>query len=648
MNKKGAKMESKRPVALNVENYHKLCKSFLKELKNILGNEDETPNVREAVGAIIPALENIIQSLTQNNFANFDKHFEEFSKAAEEAGIAIEKSEKENKIKVTGLIKFINTSNEFIENNKEAIEAALQELNEQAEVALRELNEQADLLDLELQLEGAPTRAEPLSISVIEQPTSEEKSQKQEDPEQHIDDIINALLKECNVHLSSLKKIKEQCNKYTRDFVNIEIDGKSLSTSITELNMTITFIKKLMNILIQEDKDATEILQSFHKQYSASNKSSTILNDFVDNIDKIHYENHLPEKISTQQPAGLGVEPVKVSEIKESPVPMGTLTYADYENRIRKINETINTQVLACHAHKDEINTHQTTIQNLNLGKKLTEDFTQLSNLIERIGNLNQKAKEIYGNDLEIKKQENPSLTFDPLNSKSIEGSTLDGAKTYFTLENQAQIELSLGALEHMKGLTNLATLLENTKTQILNKETAEIKHRLDASDAYSQRLRQSIMRAVNSDETVKEVTDEDLKTLIENNVEMKDIIEALKKQTQTTTLSTKVTDGLKKLKAIHDAKKCLLTNDVSYEDKMNNFITELKKNREILNKRRDSAFLTFVKALGVATATLAGLVAGPVTGYLAYQRLFGKDKSHGSRFVNEMIHQHQKTFKSK
>ena len=97
--------------------------------------------------------------------------------------------------------------------------------------------------------------------------------------------------------------------------------------------------------------------------------------------------------------------------------------------------------------------------------------------------------------------------------------------------------------------------------------------------------------------------------------------------------------DALSKYRIVKELNNTLKTNE-TVQTKLDTFhgILANKENVAILTKRRDTAFVTFVKTLGVTAATILGLpLAGfgaIATGYLAYKRLFS---THGGKFIDEV-----------
>jgi hypothetical protein len=75
------------------------------------------------------------------------------------------------------------------------------------------------------------------------------------------------------------------------------------------------------------------------------------------------------------------------------------------------------------------------------------------------------------------------------------------------------------------------------------------------------------------------------------------------------------------------------LTGNNSDREKVELCIAVLKKNRDLLATRRDSGFMTFVKALGVIAASI--FTVG-IASYPTYQRLFGKQATRGKVLMSE------------
>lgn len=73
--------------------------------------------------------------------------------------------------------------------------------------------------------------------------------------------------------------------------------------------------------------------------------------------------------------------------------------------------------------------------------------------------------------------------------------------------------------------------------------------------------------------------------------------------------------------------------NTKTNAERVDSYHQILRENRHILTKRRDDAFMTFAKGLGVVGATILGLalcgVGSIYTGYKAYQALFGLSLIH-------------------
>ncbi len=85
--------------------------------------------------------------------------------------------------------------------------------------------------------------------------------------------------------------------------------------------------------------------------------------------------------------------------------------------------------------------------------------------------------------------------------------------------------------------------------------------------------------------------------------------------------------------------KKYKLVHEMLEAETVSDFHALLKdeNNRTLLRKRRDSAFMTFVKGCGLVVATILGLPLGVVGGaYLGYQHLFGAKATRGQRFLRE------------
>lgn len=101
-----------------------------------------------------------------------------------------------------------------------------------------------------------------------------------------------------------------------------------------------------------------------------------------------------------------------------------------------------------------------------------------------------------------------------------------------------------------------------------------------------------------------------------------------------------KLSLALKKHRVMNKAVTILNKTDVSSKIKAAEFEQHLAGNRKLLATRRDTAFDTFVKSLGVAAAGIFGVIVG---GCYAYRGLFGKNATEGKKFMNE-IHSIKKT----
>lgn len=91
--------------------------------------------------------------------------------------------------------------------------------------------------------------------------------------------------------------------------------------------------------------------------------------------------------------------------------------------------------------------------------------------------------------------------------------------------------------------------------------------------------------------------------------------------------------DALAKYEVIKQAQAGLEKKDESNDVKINNFEEHLRNSQRLLTQRRDSGFMTFLKGLGVASASIFGLGVG---GFLAYQHLFGSKATEGHRYLKE------------
>tara|TARA_R110000868_G_scaffold278091_6_gene537897 strand:- start:1090 stop:1893 length:804 start_codon:yes stop_codon:yes gene_type:complete len=95
---------------------------------------------------------------------------------------------------------------------------------------------------------------------------------------------------------------------------------------------------------------------------------------------------------------------------------------------------------------------------------------------------------------------------------------------------------------------------------------------------------------------------------------------------------SSKLAD--KKLMIIGEAKNILdHASNENYDDSINSFMEALKSNKITLAERRDTGFITFVKALGLLGASIFTL---GIATFATYHRLFGKYATHANRLVLE------------
>ncbi|VVC75243.1 hypothetical protein AQUSIP_05310 [Aquicella siphonis] len=95
-----------------------------------------------------------------------------------------------------------------------------------------------------------------------------------------------------------------------------------------------------------------------------------------------------------------------------------------------------------------------------------------------------------------------------------------------------------------------------------------------------------------------------------------------------------KLSLALKKHRVMHRAVTILRKPAQSRTDVLKKFHQHITANRDLLATRRDTGFVTFVKGLGVAAATIFGVVIG---GYFAYQGLFGANATNGKMYMNEI-----------
>jgi hypothetical protein len=76
------------------------------------------------------------------------------------------------------------------------------------------------------------------------------------------------------------------------------------------------------------------------------------------------------------------------------------------------------------------------------------------------------------------------------------------------------------------------------------------------------------------------------------------------------------------------------LKSDQNPAEKIQDFHNLLAANKKVFATRRDNAFTTFMKALGVVAASILLLGVGATT---AYDRTFGKKATHGQAFVSDI-----------
>ena len=90
---------------------------------------------------------------------------------------------------------------------------------------------------------------------------------------------------------------------------------------------------------------------------------------------------------------------------------------------------------------------------------------------------------------------------------------------------------------------------------------------------------------------------------------------------------------ALDKYRIITNA-RCVLTRPGFLQSRMDDFYEHLSKNKDTLTKRRDDAFITFAKVLGVAAAAVFGVGVG---GYFVHQRFFGAKATQGHDYIDSI-----------